>query len=149
MARNQSCACLVGPSAKKSLCVAAAVHSRSSPDPGRAAMRDADIVVPKARSLSMHVYSHVRWHTCPQDGCRLHTAERRSSLFSFEHKLSSLQGSLPVALAAIIIGRDVLLVTGACVERCRRVCLSHLHTYDFHQLRLLTSCLVLLTGLDY
>ena len=33
-----------------------------------------------------------------------------------------MQGSLPVALAAIIIGRDVLLVTGACVDRCRRVC---------------------------
>ena len=32
-----------------------------------------------------------------------------------------MQGSLPVALAAIIIGRDVLLVTGACVDRCRRV----------------------------
>jgi len=37
-----------------------------------------------------------------------------------------MQGSLPVALAAIIIGRDVLLVTGACVDRCRRVS-SHLY----------------------
>ena len=118
-------------------------------DPGRAAMRDADIVVPKPRLLSMHVYSQVRWHTCPQDGCRLHTAECRGSLFSFEHKLSSLQGSLPVALAAIIIGRDILLVTGACVDRCRRVSLSHLHIYDLHQLRLLTSCLISLVGREY
>ena len=31
------------------------------------------------------------------------------------------QGSLPVALAGIIIGRDVLLVVGACVDRCRKV----------------------------
>ncbi|CAK0787816.1 hypothetical protein CVIRNUC_011038 [Coccomyxa viridis] len=31
------------------------------------------------------------------------------------------EGSLPVALAAIIIGRDILLVTGACVDRCRRI----------------------------
>ena len=32
-----------------------------------------------------------------------------------------VQGSLPVALAGIIIGRDVLLVVGACVDRCRKV----------------------------
>lgn len=33
------------------------------------------------------------------------------------------QGSLPVALAGIIIGRDVLLVTGAFVDRARKVSL--------------------------
>ncbi len=33
----------------------------------------------------------------------------------------SFQGSLPVPLAGIIIGRDVLLVGGALVDRARKV----------------------------
>lgn len=32
-----------------------------------------------------------------------------------------LQGSLPAPLAGIIVGRDVLLVTGALVDRARKV----------------------------
>ena len=57
--------------------------------------------------------------------CCLCDAESRSSPVLHKHKLPCMQGSLPVALAAIIIGRDVLLVTGACVDRCRRVYLFH------------------------
>lgn len=48
-----------------------------------------------------------------------------------------MQGSLPVALAAIIIGRDVLLVTGACVDRCRRVRLL----YDLNLAQRTLTCI--------
>ena len=72
-------------------------------------------------------------HKC-RAGCPLYTAIEASPVLH-EHKLLCVQGALPVALAAIIIGRDVLLVTGACVDRCRRVYLSRLHTLRIYASR--------------
>ncbi|CAL8472090.1 g11632 [Coccomyxa elongata] len=44
------------------------------------------------------------------------------------------QGSLPVALASIIIGRDVLLVTGAFVDRARKVGWKRVDWAEFFRL---------------